>query len=30
MEDELTPIRQFWEVVSISTIDIQVCLNALE
>jgi hypothetical protein len=30
MEDELTPIRQFWEVVCISTIDVQVCLNALE
>ena len=30
MEDELTPIRQFWEVLCISTIDVQVCLNALE
>jgi len=30
MEDDLTPIRQFWEVVCISTIDVQVCLNSLE
>jgi len=30
MEDDLTPIRQFWEVVCISTIDVQVCLNGLE
>jgi hypothetical protein len=30
MEDELTPIRQFWEVVAISTFDVQVCLKALQ
>ena len=30
MDDELTALRQFWEVVCISTIDVQVCLNALE
>jgi hypothetical protein len=30
MDDELTPMRQFWEVLCISAIDVQVCLNALE